>query len=160
MMFFFSSGESMEVSPVEPMISTALVPCCSWKRSKVWNAAKSTEPSLLNGVISATNEPVIFCLGMPFNLRGSTPSPLWGGWDGGREAARERRRSQLTSRPPPLPLPTRGREKKSYAHVIDEFLRRPLAPLRPQRFFGGNEIGAVGKIEAIAVGPMLMDAAP
>ena len=64
MIFFFSSGESMEVSPVEPMISTALVPCCSWKRSRVWNAAKSTEPSLLNGVISATNEPVIFCLGM------------------------------------------------------------------------------------------------
>ena len=64
MIFFFSSGESMEVSPVEPMISTALVPCCSWKRSRDWNAAKSTEPSLLNGVISATNEPVIFCLGM------------------------------------------------------------------------------------------------
>src|SRR5580704_6370747 len=64
MMFFFSSGESMEVSPVEPMISTALVPCCSWKRSRDWNAAKSTEPSLLNGVISATNEPVIFCLGI------------------------------------------------------------------------------------------------
>ena len=26
MIFFFSSGESIEVSPVEPMISTALVP--------------------------------------------------------------------------------------------------------------------------------------
>ena len=64
MIFFFSSGESIEVSPVEPMISTALVPCCSWKRSRDWNAAKSTEPSLLNGVISATNEPVIFCLGI------------------------------------------------------------------------------------------------
>src|SRR5271169_651073 len=64
MIFFFSSGESMEVSPVEPMISTALVPCCSWNRSRVWNAAKSTDPSLLNGVISATNEPVIFCLGI------------------------------------------------------------------------------------------------
>src|ERR1700719_121440 len=64
MTFFFSSGESMEVSPVEPMISTALVPCCSWKRSRDWNAAKSTEASLLNGVIRATNEPVIFCLGI------------------------------------------------------------------------------------------------
>src|SRR5580692_3775028 len=111
MTFFFSSGESMEVSPVERMISTALVPCCSWKESRLLKAAKSTDPSLLNGVISATNEPVIFCLGMPFNLRGSTPSPLWGGWGGGREAMRERRRSQLTSRPPPLPLPTRGRGK-------------------------------------------------
>src|SRR5580692_11569022 len=64
MTFFFSSGESMEVSPVEPMISTALVPCCSWKESRLLKATKSTEPSLLNGVISATNEPVIFCLGM------------------------------------------------------------------------------------------------
>jgi hypothetical protein len=64
MIFFFSSGESMEVSPVEPMISTALVPCASWNRSRDWNAAKSTDPSLLNGVISATNEPVIFCFGI------------------------------------------------------------------------------------------------
>ena len=77
MIFFFSSGESMEVSPVEPMISTALVPCCSWKRSRVWNAAKSTEPSLLNGVISATNEPVIFCLGM-WCLRSSLLPPPCG----------------------------------------------------------------------------------
>ena len=29
MIFFFSSGDSMEVSPVEPMISTAAVPCSS-----------------------------------------------------------------------------------------------------------------------------------
>src|SRR5580693_2178599 len=64
MTFFFSSGESMEVSPVEPMISTALVPCASWKESRLLKAAKSTDPSLLNGVISATNEPVIFCLGI------------------------------------------------------------------------------------------------
>src|SRR5580700_6271391 len=160
MIFFFSSGESMEVSPVEPMISTALVPCPSWNRSRLWNAAKSTEPSLLNGVISATNEPVIFCLGTLLDLRSSTPSPLWGGWGGGREAMRARRRSQLTSRPPPLPLPTGGRGKKSYTHMIDEFLRRPFAPLRPQCFFGGDEIGAVGEVEPVAVGPMLMDAAP
>src|ERR1700727_2074043 len=64
MIFFFSSGESMEVSPVEPMISNALVPCCSWKRSRVWNAAKSTEPSLLSAVYSATKERVFFCLGI------------------------------------------------------------------------------------------------
>src|SRR5580692_10622652 len=64
MIFFFSSGDSIEVSPVEPMIRTALVPCSSWKWSRLRNAAKSTEPSLLNGVISATNEPVTFCLGI------------------------------------------------------------------------------------------------
>src|SRR5580693_3116579 len=90
MTFFFSSGESMEVSPVEPMISTALLPCCSWKESRLLKAAKSTDPSLLNGVISATNEPVIFCLGMAFNLRGSTPSPLWVGWGSGGDDERRR----------------------------------------------------------------------
>ena len=56
----FSSGDSIEVSPVEPMISTAAVPWLSWNFSSVRNAAKSTEPSLLNGVIRATNEPVSF----------------------------------------------------------------------------------------------------
>src|ERR1051326_529533 len=66
--FLRSSGDSIEVSPVEPMISTALVPCCSWKCSRERNAAKSTEPSLLNGVISATNEPVIFCFGIWLSL--------------------------------------------------------------------------------------------
>ena len=30
MIFFFSSGESIEVSPVEPMISTADVPWSCW----------------------------------------------------------------------------------------------------------------------------------
>ncbi len=58
MIFFFSSGESIEVSPVEPMIRTAEVPLSSWNFSSVRNAAKSTEPSLLNGVMRATNEPV------------------------------------------------------------------------------------------------------
>src|SRR5580704_108036 len=111
MIFFFSSGESMEVSPVEPMISTALVPCCSWKRSRVWNAAKSTEPSLLNGVISATNEPVIFCLGIDAKSPKFFSLPLVGrvGWGSGGDD--ERQRSRITSRPPPLPLPTRGRGK-------------------------------------------------
>ena len=62
MICFFSSGESIEVSPVEPMISTAEVPLSSWNFSRVRNAAKSTEPSLLNGVMRATNEPVSsFC---------------------------------------------------------------------------------------------------
>ena len=59
---FFSSGESNEVSPVEPMKSTARVPCFSWKSSSARNAPKSSAPSLLNGVTSATNEPSIFGL--------------------------------------------------------------------------------------------------
>src|SRR4029077_144246 len=93
-----------------PMISTALVPCRSWKESRLLKAAKSTDPSLLNGVISATNEPVIFCLGMSFNLRGSTPSPLWGGWGGGRGGGggggwwgRRGRASRFVNTPPPPP---------------------------------------------------------
>src|SRR5437868_11860139 len=60
MIFFFSSGDSMEVSPVEPMIRTADVPLSSWNLSSVRKAAKSTDPSRLNGVIRATNEPVSF----------------------------------------------------------------------------------------------------
>src|ERR1700691_6243526 len=56
----------------------------------------------------------------------------------------------------------RGNERRSQSRtrVIDELLRRPLAPLRPQRFLGGNEIGAVGEIETIAVGPVLVHASP
>src|ERR1700686_4249564 len=160
MIFFFSSGESMEVSPVEPMISTALVPCASWKQSRVWSAAKSTEPSLLNGVISATNEPVIFCLG----IDAKTPkfySLRLVGRVGGGSGGEARALTSATYLPTPTPAPPHKREgKELHAHVIDEFLRRPLAPLRPQRFFRGNEIGTVGEIEAIAVGPMLVDAAP
>ena len=60
MIFFFSSGESIEVSPVEPMIRIAEVPLSAWNLSSERNASKSTEPSLLNGVIRATNEPVSF----------------------------------------------------------------------------------------------------
>src|SRR3984957_6692951 len=111
MIFFFSSGESMEVSPVEPMISTALVPCCSWKRSSAWNAAKSTDPSLLNGVISATNEPVIFCLGMPFQSPNSTPSPLGGGGGGGREVVTSVSACPSPPAPPPCPSPQGGGER-------------------------------------------------
>ncbi len=60
MIFFFSSGESIEVSPVEPMIRIAEVPLSAWNLSSERNASKSTEPSLLKGVIRATNEPVSF----------------------------------------------------------------------------------------------------
>ena len=64
MICFFSSGESIEVSPVEPMIRIAEVPLSAWNLSSDRNASKSTEPSLLNGVIRATNEPVSFLLGI------------------------------------------------------------------------------------------------
>src|SRR5262249_52428162 len=69
MMAFFSSGESIEVSPVEPMINTAAVLWSSWNFSSVRNAAKSTEPSLLNGVIRATNDPVSFLFDIASSLR-------------------------------------------------------------------------------------------
>ncbi len=68
MICFFSSGASIDVSPVEPMISTADVPRSSWNFNKVRNAPKSTEPSLLNGVISATNEPVSIFLDIAVSI--------------------------------------------------------------------------------------------
>src|SRR5215471_5674664 len=68
MICFFSSGASIDVSPVEPMISTADVPRSSWNFNKVRNAPKSTEPSLLNGVISATNEPVSILLDITVSI--------------------------------------------------------------------------------------------
>src|SRR5215813_12590865 len=58
MIFFFSSGESIEVSPVEPMMRTADVPLSSWNLRSERNATKSTDPSLLKGVMRATNDPV------------------------------------------------------------------------------------------------------
>src|SRR5262249_23483155 len=68
MICLFSSGVSIDVSPVEPMISTADVPRSSWNFNKVRNAPKSTEPSLLNGVISATNEPVSIFLDITVSI--------------------------------------------------------------------------------------------
>src|SRR5580704_4569711 len=111
MIFFFSSGDSIEVSPVEPRISTALVPCCSWKRSRVWNAAKSTEPSLLNGVTSATNEPVIFCLGMR-RLRSCLLPPPWGGrgWGSGGGARASTFATHLATPTPAPPHKGEGKE--------------------------------------------------
>jgi hypothetical protein len=79
MICFFSSGASIEVSPVEPMINTADVPGAAWNFSKVRNAPKSTEPSLLKGVISATNEPVSIFLAIAASMpsaHDSTPSQL------------------------------------------------------------------------------------
>src|SRR5579863_9603554 len=55
---------------------------------------------------------------------------------------------------------TIGSATPSRAGVVDELFRRLLAPLRHQSFVDRNEIGAVGKIETVAVRPMLMDAAP
>src|SRR5215813_3132450 len=68
MICFFSSGASIDVSPVEPIISTADVPRSSWNFSKVRNAPKSAEPSLLNGVISATNEPASIFLDITVSI--------------------------------------------------------------------------------------------
>src|SRR5262249_10758470 len=68
MICFFSSGASIDVSPVEPMMRTAEVPRSSWNFSKVRNAPKSTAPSLLNGVISATNEPVSIFLDITVSI--------------------------------------------------------------------------------------------
>src|SRR6266540_1864752 len=100
---FFSSGESIDVSPVEPMISTAEVPCSSWNFSKVWNAPKSTEPSLLNGVMSATNEPVSIFLDIAVSMP-LLPS-LTTGSMAGQPAITEPFRRSLYDRV--LPAPTR-----------------------------------------------------
>jgi len=56
--FLLLSGASIEVSPVEPMMSTADVPLSSWNLRSERNATKSTDPSLLKGVMRATNDPV------------------------------------------------------------------------------------------------------
>src|SRR5215831_19557636 len=91
MICFFSSDASIDVSPVEPMISTADVPRSSWNFSKVRNAPKSTEPSLLNGVISATNEPASIFLDITVSIpEFATLNPLIGSslW-------RRRQRSRL-----------------------------------------------------------------
>jgi hypothetical protein len=57
------------------MISTADVPRSSWNFNKVRNAPKSTEPSLLNGVISATNEPVSILLDITVSIF-ATSNPI------------------------------------------------------------------------------------
>src|SRR5690242_2993978 len=48
----------------------------------------------------------------------------------------------------------------SRAGVVDELLRRRLAPLRGERLFRRHQIGAVGQVEPIAVGPVLVHASP
>src|SRR4051812_613273 len=57
MMSWRSSRDSRLTSPVEPRISTAAVPCSSWSARLVRNPSKSTVPSRLNGVMTATKEP-------------------------------------------------------------------------------------------------------
>src|SRR5215510_16482458 len=74
MISFLSSSASIEVSPVEPMINTADVSCSSWNFSKLRNAPKSTEPSVLNGVISATNVPVSNVFDIPNSWSKSQPT--------------------------------------------------------------------------------------
>src|SRR3954466_10077543 len=68
MIAFFSSGDSIEDSPVDPMIRIAEVPLSAWNFRRLRNAAKSTEPSLLNGVIRATKEPVNFLLDIVISM--------------------------------------------------------------------------------------------
>src|SRR5215813_12048130 len=48
----------------------------------------------------------------------------------------------------------------SGAGVIDEFRGRRLPPLRGERFFRRHQIRAVRQIQAVAVGPVLVHAAP
>jgi hypothetical protein len=83
MICFFSSGASIDVSPVEPMISTAAVPWPSWNFSRVRNAPKSTEPSLLNGVMSATNEPVSNLVDIPTSSSRDLPGRSFAVMPGG-----------------------------------------------------------------------------
>ncbi len=53
------------------MMRMALVPFFSWNASSSLKAGKSTVPSLLNGVINATKDPVINVL----VFIGAAPSP-------------------------------------------------------------------------------------
>src|SRR5215813_7264400 len=117
MISFFSSGASIEVSPVEPMINTADVPCSSWNFSKLRNAPKSTEPSLLNGVISATNEPVNIFLGIAASMAQFVALLLgrsvpYGGWPSDADPVRS-----------PYRVPWRGRLQRFRAE----------GPVRAQR---------------------------
>src|SRR5262247_4399549 len=48
----------------------------------------------------------------------------------------------------------------SGAGVIDEFLGRRLAPLRGERFLRRHQIRTVRQVQPVAVGPVLVHAAP
>src|SRR5215467_13379640 len=43
---------------------------------------------------------------------------------------------------------------------MNEFFRRRLAPLRNQRLLGGHQVGSIREVETVAVGPVLVHAAP
>src|SRR5919204_4414114 len=69
-------------------------------------------------------------------------------------------------RPPPVTMtvlsfsrmaPSR---RGSRTHAGDELFRRPLAPLGDQTLLGRNQIGAVLHVQAVAVRPVLVHAAP
>src|SRR5690348_14860647 len=49
---------------------------------------------------------------------------------------------------------------RSNTRVVDELLRRRLAPLRDERLLGRHQVRAVGEVEAVRVGPVLVHAAP
>src|SRR4051812_44275359 len=44
--------------------------------------------------------------------------------------------------------------------VVDELFRRPFAPLRDEGFLDRDKVRAVGEVEAVAVSPVLVHAAP
>src|SRR6267142_864669 len=59
---------------------------------------------------------------------------------------------------------TRGTTRRPVAlamtDALDELLRRPLAPLRPQPLVRRNHVRAVFHVQAIGVRPVLVHAAP
>src|SRR5512134_1678190 len=121
MIAVFSLGESIEVSPVEPMMRTAHVPWSSWNLSNVRNAPKSIEPSLLNGVISATNEPSILILAMAM-LRGKDV----------RDSGCRLESEELV-----------GLEEEAEHEAALRCARHVLAPLRPPDVLAGGHLALV-----------------
>src|SRR4051812_13807136 len=52
------------------------------------------------------------------------------------------------------------RRRMLRTRVAHEPLRRPVAPLRLEAFLGAQQVAAVRRVEAVGVGPALVDAAP
>src|SRR5688500_16929896 len=57
-------------------------------------------------------------------------------------------------------LASPARNARSCAGTIHELFGDRLTPLRRQRLFRRNQIGAVRQVQAIAVGPVLVHAPP
>src|SRR5215470_11044423 len=148
MISLFSSGASIEVSPVDPMISTADVPRSSWNFSKVRNAPKSTEPSLLNGVISATNEPVSIFLDITVSIpEFATLNPIDRFIALAATTAKRCQAGQLVF--------IRYRAAAAYGVLVRRAARRPFARARNWTscgpFFGGKAVGVLRVLIAMAM---------